>query len=92
MVTTVVIELHVASETDRARDIEAAFIELVVAHTVVESERSAAPVDLPAVHENGRWYGPDELDGYLADLRTTVALWRKYQSDACYIEDDGSIC
>ncbi len=86
------IELHVAPETDRARDIEAALIELVVAHTVVRGERSVAPVDLPAIHENGHWYGPDELDGYLADLRTTVALWRKYQSDACYIEDDGSIC
>ena len=86
------IELHVASETDDARNIEAALVELVVAHTVVRSGNSAAPVDLPAIHENGRWYGPDEIDGYLADLRATAALWYKYQSDACYIEEDGSIC
>ena len=86
------IEVHVSSPHRGTTDIETALEDLVVAHTVIDSRAADVPVELPAVFENGRWYGQADLGDYLTELRSTVALWRKYQSDACYIEDDGSIC
>ncbi len=86
------IEVHVSPQAPGTSEIERTLTELVVAHRVVTAEADGVPVELPAVFENGRWYGAGELDRYLADLRSTVGLWRKYQSDACYVEDDGSIC
>ena len=84
--------MHVSPQDRSTTEIEAALADLVVAHRVVTSDGDDVPVDLPAVFEAGRWYGTNELGDYLTELRTTVALWRKYQSDACYVEDDGSIC
>ena len=86
------IEVHVSPVERSTTEIEAALVDLVVAHRVVTSDGANVPVQLPAVFEGGRWYGTDELGDYVTELRSTVALWRKYQSDACYVEDDGSIC
>ena len=56
------------------------------------ADAAAAPVELPAVLDSGRWVAAPELSTYIGELGHTVALWRKFQSDACYIDDDGSVC
>lgn len=86
------IELLVPSpRTSRDREIEETLDDLVVAWRL--RERPAGDTSgLPAIVESGHRYGPDELDAYLIDLRRTLEQWRKFQADACYIDDDGSVC
>ncbi len=86
------IELQVPTpRTPQDREVEATLNELVVSWQLNEHPGDeSAP--LPAIVESGKRYGPDELDEYLLDLRHTLEQWRKFQADACYIDDDGSVC
>lgn len=87
------IELHVARDRSQLdRSVEAELKELVAAHEVVVHDSDDIPVGLPAIHESGNWTASADLDGYMTELRRTLAQWRKFQADACYIDDDGSIC
>lgn len=89
------IDLYVTSDpSDQAEEVRGALADLVVAHAVhVVEETDALPVDrLPAVNEGERWVTGAELDVYLDELRRTVADWRGFQSDACYIDGDGTVC
>lgn len=81
-----------AEETAATRSIEASLDELVVAYRTVDADPQSVPVDLPAIEDGGRWVGAEEIAAYLADLGTFVKDWHRFQSDACYLEDDGSIC
>jgi hypothetical protein len=36
--------------------------------------------------------GEDNLRAHLDHLRELMADWDRFQSDACYVEDDGTIC
>ena len=92
LVALVMIEVHVAAGQEGTTDLEQALADLVVAHRVIPADPDTSTVTLPAVREHDRWYHGEALTIYLDELRGTVALWRKYQSDACYVEDDGSIC
>ena len=65
---------------------------MVLAHAVEVSDDDAVPVDLPAIEDGGRWVGATDLKQYVHDLQRDVAAWRKFQTDACYIDDDGGIC
>ena len=87
------IELHVANErTQLDRSVEADLKTLVAAHEVIVHDSNDVAVGLPAIHESGTWTASADLDEYMADLRRTLAQWRKFQADACYIDDDGSVC
>ncbi len=87
------IELHVASDADaRADEVRRALDDLVVAYQSTIVDVGATPVDLPAIRDGDRWIGADDIDGYLVELRRFVGQWRKFQADACYLEDDGSVC
>ncbi|MCB1246769.1 MAG: hypothetical protein KDB69_05860 [Acidimicrobiia bacterium] len=87
----VVITLHVPTpRTARDREVEQRLRDLAVAHNVCESD--AVVGELPAIEESGRVVGPADLDVYLDELQTTLAQWRKFQTDACYVEDDGIVC
>lgn len=81
-----------ADDITSARPIEASLDELVVAYRTVDGERDSVPVDLPAIEDGDRWIGAAEIPAYLDELRPFIELWRRFQSDACYLEDDGSIC
>jgi len=35
--------------------------------------------------------GPD-IPAFLDQLTRDMAEWSRFQSDACYIEDDGTVC
>ena len=90
--STAMIVLHVESErSDLDVDIERQLADLVVAHSVVTTD-ATVPVTLPAINDGDRWVGAEDLAQYITELRSDVALWRKFQTDACYVDDDGSIC
>lgn len=89
--------LYRKEDDDRADDIQTALDELVVAYRV-ETVRRGAPLparvtSLPAIAEGDRVIaGGPALDAYLRELAAWMAEWRKYQTDACYIGEDGDVC
>ena len=80
-----------------ADEIEEALGEMVIAHEVEHAEEAAvlpeAISELPALHDDGEVVtGASALRSHLQQLRDLMADWNRFQSDACYVEDDGSIC
>lgn len=87
------IELHVAPDVGaRGDEVRRSLDDLVVAYRWQIADAGATPVDLPAIKDGDRWIGADAIDGYLIELREFLGQWRKFQADACYLEDDGSVC
>lgn len=75
--------------------LELALKDLVVAHEVVEVQEDAPPAGiprLPAILDGDRLVYGKALPDYLAELERELAEWRKYQVDACYVDDDGEVC
>lgn len=69
--------------------------ELVLAHEVVrlEEESGEGEPPLPYLVDGRRVViGSAAVSRYLEELEREAELWRKFQSDACYLEDDGSVC
>lgn len=73
--------------------------ELVVAHrvVVVSPERLVeglgSGVRPPALQDNGQTItGHEAIAAHLKELEAFVAAWRKFESDACYIDDEGETC
>jgi len=93
------IELYRSIDCSTCAEIEAALKEMVVAHKVItveaEEEYEALPTDtpLPALKDNGKIItGQRAIAAYLKELEQFVADWRRFQSDACYIDDEGEVC
>jgi len=85
--------LHVPEErTPLDIDVENQLVALVVAHTVTVSDPASVPVGLPAMEDGRTWVPAAELPSHVRELTRLVGEWRRFQSDACYIEDDGSVC
>jgi hypothetical protein len=76
----------VSTESD---EIAATLLDMVVAFRVVEDPAADGPVlrDGPLVASSA-----DDISGFLDRLRRDLRLWNAFQSDACFIEDDGTIC
>jgi hypothetical protein len=80
-----------------ADEIQEALDEMVIAH---ETETVADPAslpddvpDLPALRDDGEVVtGEAALREHLDHLRDLMADWDRFQSDACYVEDDGTVC
>jgi glutaredoxin len=93
------IKLYRPSDCPGCADIEAALQELVVAHQVVTVEEDelrgdlSPEVALPAIEDSGHIIsGPAAISAYLKELEKFVADWRRFQSDSCYLDDDGQTC
>jgi hypothetical protein len=93
------IELYRTADCPECAAIEAALKEMVVAHRVITVEpgqKHHAPVNgvaLPAIKDGDDLVsGQSEIAQYLRELDKFVVAWRRYQSDACYIDDDGKVC
>jgi len=72
---------------------------MVIAHDViiVRSEadlpRGCSQADLPALRDDGDLLtDPGALRDRLDTLRSLMAEWDRFGSDACHIEDDGTVC
>jgi glutathione S-transferase len=92
------IELYRKTDSPQSEDIEAKLKELVVAYKVVIVEGSDADpvlatlgkhVTLPALRDDGKVIsGLPAITAHLEELEEFVVLWRKFQSDACYCDED----
>jgi glutaredoxin len=79
-------------------DIEEELKELVIAHRVINIEKAAADINknysdipLPFIEDDGKIIsGFEEMQRYLEELKKFISLWRKYQTDACYTDNEGN--
>lgn len=91
------ITLFRASDSTVADRVQQRLEDLVVAHRVVvagsDSESDEIPPSLPAIQDGERVVsGARALDQYLDGLEKLMADWNRFQTDACYVDDDGSVC
>jgi hypothetical protein len=96
-IPTAMITLYRRPESTRADEVQEALDEMVIAYETESMENETAlPEDvpeLPALRDDGEIVtGEEALDEHLDALRELMNDWDRFQSDACYIEDDGSIC
>lgn len=91
------ITLFRKTESPAADSVQERLRDLVVAHRVVivggRSEQEPAPANLPAIRDGDETVsGEAELGRYLTRLERRLREWNRYQSDGCYIGDDGEVC
>ncbi|MFB6247661.1 MAG: hypothetical protein ABEL97_03740 [Salinibacter sp.] len=80
-----------------ADEVQEALDEMVIAYeTESVPDADALPADVPdtpALRDDGEVIaGETALRTHLEELRALMNDWDRFQSDACYVEDDGSIC
>jgi len=71
--------------------------ELVLAHRVIRlDQQTPSPlpsgVTLPAIREGDRIIVGADIAAYLLEIEVFAAAWSKFQSDTCYLDDDGTVC
>lgn len=92
-----VITLYRKASCPEGTAIEERLSDLVAAHRVrIVPETGASelgPTRLPAIQEGEDWFsGRLEIQDYLIRLEKRIELWNRYQSDACYLGEDGEVC
>ena len=86
------IELQRSADSPVADDIEKRLRDLVVAHTVVVVDADGSVTDLPVIRDGNLTARGSEIPAFLEQLTRDMAEWSRFQSDACYLEDDGTVC
>jgi hypothetical protein len=89
--------LYRRPDDEWADEIQEALNDMVIAYeTEMIEDNQSLPKDvphLPALRDDGEVVtGKAALRDHLDDLRALMADWDRFQSDACYVEEDGSIC
>jgi hypothetical protein len=88
-VVGIVIRLIRPPDSTAAAAIAEQLRDMVVAFEEVEDPAARSPV----LRDGARAAtGDEEIAAFLTELRRDVALWQKFQTDACYIDDDGGVC
>lgn len=76
----------------RLRDMTAAYRRVVVKNQK-HLPRYLRAYSLPFLVEGADIYSGDRIiDTFLQKYQHTLTEWQKFQTDSCYLEDDGSIC
>jgi hypothetical protein len=80
-----------------ADEVQTALDEMVIAYeTETVADDAALPDDMPdtpALRDDGEVItGEAALRTHLEELQELMNDWDRFQSDACYIEDDGTVC
>lgn len=95
------ITLYRHSESALGAEIQDALEEMVIQHEVVivNSEDDFPEADgvslqkLPALVDDGTIYtGEEALHQRLDVLRELMGNWNRFQSDACYLDEEGRVC
>jgi hypothetical protein len=93
------ITLYRSPDNDLGKQVEEKLRDIVIAHNViiVRSKKELPFKDddcfLPVlVDDNEHIYGEKSLYSHLEYLGKLMADWDRFQSDACYIDKDGTIC
>ena len=81
----------------RADEVQDTLDEIVIAYeTETIADDTALPDDVPdtpALRDDGEVIsGEAALNEHLQKLTDLMNDWDRFQSDACYIEDDGTVC
>lgn len=90
------LELYRSAESSLADEVEEQLEEMVAAYrteVVADSDSVSFSDELPAIRDGEEVVtGEENLLEYLDELRDLLDEWDRFGSDACYIEEDGSIC
>jgi len=91
------IKLYREENSPQADMIEAEFHELVLGYDrVLVDEKGAAQLfddaTLPVITNNERVVSGDEIPAYIKELKQLMRDWQLFQSDACYVYDNGETC
>ena len=91
------IKLYREEKSAQADSIEAEFHELVLGYdrAVIEPKdvqgQFGEGVFLPVLTDNARVVSGEQIPSYVKELTELVHSWRRFQSDCCYIDDDGEM-
>jgi len=87
------------AENKLADLVDEALDDMVIAHkTIIVSREEELPEmakghHLPVLIDNGDAIsGEADLKARLKELKRIMRLWDMFKSDACYIDEDGTIC
>ena len=89
------ITLYREENSKQADTIEAEFRDLVLGYDrEVMNSRDAAQkfgngVSLPVLTDNARVVSGEQIPAYVKELTELVHAWQRFQSDCCYVDDDG---
>lgn len=95
------ITLYRVAECDACDEVQETLRDLVVAHEVVDVEKEQpteldnvlAEKNFPVIADGDQLVSGDAaLHAYLKELAAELEEWRKFQVDACYIDDKGRNC
>jgi hypothetical protein len=91
------IKLYREENSPQADMIEAEFREIVLGYdrVVVDKKKAAQLFDdttLPVITNNDRVVSGDGIPGYIKELQQLMREWQRFQSDACYVDEDGETC
>jgi hypothetical protein len=92
------IKLYREVNSAQADTIEAEFRELVLGYdrVVMTADQAArlfgVQTPLPVITNNERVVSGGEIPTYIKELKILMRDWQLFQSDACYIRDDGEVC
>lgn len=92
------IELYRTVDCQAAIEIEASLKEMVIRHKVITVEADQWPdglptaTPLPALRDGREIFTGSAIAPHLRELERVMAEWQKFQSDSCYIGDDGQTC
>ena len=91
------ITLYRRADDAWADEVQTALDEMVIAYeTETVTDDAALPDDVPdtpALRDDGEVItGEAALRTHLEELQELMNDWDRFQSDACYIEDDGTVC
>ncbi len=82
------IELRRPEDNAMADAVAARLGDMVVAHRIVIDPALTGPV----LADGDRTASGDQIEPFLAELASDLADWNRFQSDSCYIGDDGRTC
>lgn len=90
------IKLYIKNDCNECDIVKEKLENMVVAHNVINvDEINSKPSfnSYPVIVDDGKAYNSmKDIDRYIEELQKTYNLWNKYQSDVCYIDEDGEVC
>lgn len=93
--------LYRRPESPLGDEVQGALEAIVIQHDVVIVDSAddlpgvgaVSMQDLPALVDDGVVYASEAgLQRHVEELRQLMGVWDRFQSDACYIDDDGQLC
>jgi len=91
--------LYRDAESAEADRIEDELRDLAIKFDVRVAGRDERPEELPSdadtpalVDEGSVFTSPEAISQRIEHLGRVVEQWNKYQSDACYIDENGNVC